>query len=362
MSRKQRETRGLSSGVGVRLKDVAQALDLSISTVNAILHNRPNFNEKTRERVLQKVQELNYRPNWLARGLATRKTHVIVVVVPNFTGTFFPDLIEGVDEVASAAGYYLVVCNTHDSPSREDAEIATLVNQAGGLIIASAHPPGEDGFWRTLAKSGPPFVLVDRFFNSAPFVGSDNELIGFIAAQQLIQQGYRAIAHLSRRNVRTGIGRWRGYVRALRAAGLRVRQDYSVEAHGEAAGYEATTRLLQMNPRPDAIFAAADPMAIGAMQAIKEFGLRIPEDLGVIGVGNVSYGEHLRVPLSTVDQHPVEIGRSAASILLGLMDGQAASLTPVLMPPTLIVRDSSRRPLGPKATQRQGKESNLRAL
>jgi LacI family transcriptional regulator len=334
--------------VGVRLKDVAEALGLSISTVNAVLHNRPNFNAETRQRVLRKVGEMKYRPNWLARSLSIQKTHVIGVVVPNFDGTFFPDLIEGVDGVAHATGYHLVVCNTHDNAAREDDEIATLVNrQVDGLIIASAHLAGEDGVWKALRKTGTPFVLADRFFKDAPFVGSDNELIGYLATQQLLQQGYCEIAHLSRPRVRTGTGRWRGYVRALREAGLRVRKSYLVEANGEAGGYEAAKKLLQMDQRPDAIFAAADPIAIGALQAINEFGLRVPQEFGLIGVGKVRFGEHLRTPLSTVDQHPVEIGRSAATILLTLVDGQAAPTRPMLLQPTLIVRESSCRTAQP---------------
>jgi LacI family transcriptional regulator len=344
MKKKAQPTRRDPDGVGVRLKDVAKELNLSISTVNAILHNRPNFNAETKKRVLQKVKELNYRPNWLARSLATRKTHVIGIVVPNFAGTYFPDLVEGVDEITHAAGYHLVVCNTHDDAAREDDEIATLVNkQVDGLIIASAHPPGDKGVWKALAKSSTPFVLVDRFFQSTAFVGLDNELIGYMATKQLIEQGYRVIAHLSRRDVRTGIGRWRGYQRALRMAGIRVRHDYVVDVVGEAGGYDATKKLLQLDPRPDAIFATADPIAIGAMQAIEEFGLSIPQDIGVIGVGKVRYGEHLRIPLSTIDQHPLEVGRLAATVLLGLCNGQTPPENPILLQPTLVVRSSSRR-------------------
>ncbi len=328
----------------VRLKDVAQSLGLSVSTVNAILHNRPNFNEATRRRVLDKVKELDYRPNWLARSLVTQKTHVCGVVVPNLSRSIFPAILEGIDAVTHAAGYHLVVSSTGEDPDREEEEIATLINkQVDGLIIASAREPDKGTRWKMLEKPRAPMVLVDREFPGAPFIGADHERIGLIATRHLIEQGYRSIAHLSRRNVVTGIGRYKGYVQALREADMRVRRDFVLDVQGEAGGYEGARTLLQLKPRPDAIFAAGDPIAIGAMQAIQEAGLRMPTDFGIIGVGRIQYMEYLRIPLSTVDQHSVEAGKTAASILLGMIDGKPAPSEPVLMEPTLIVRDSSCR-------------------
>ncbi len=328
----------------VRLKDVAQALNLSISTVSAILQNREDFNEATRKRVLKKVKELNYRPNRLARSLALQESHVIGVVVPNLSRSFYPSVLEGINLVARNAGYHLAIAYTDDVPAQEDEEITTLVDrQVDGLIIASAHPPGKNAVKKIMEASGVPFVLFDRFYQSSPFVGADDERIGFMATKHLVAQGYREIAHLCRRIVPTGLGRYQGYVRALREAGMRVRRNFVVDALGEAGGYEATRQLLQLRPRPDAIFAASDPVAIGAMRAIQEQGLRVPHDLGIIGVGSVRYGEDLRVPLSTVDTHSIEIGKAAASVLIGIMTGKPAPKAPIYIEPTLMVRESSCR-------------------
>jgi LacI family transcriptional regulator, galactose operon repressor len=327
----------------VRLKDVAKSLGLSITTVHAILHNRPNFNEATRERVLRKIKEMGYQPNWLARSLVTQKTHVCGVVVPNLARSIFPDILDGIDSVTHASGYHLVVSNTREDPEREEEEILTLINkQVDGLIIASSRQPGHNG-WKMLESLATPLVLVDRLVADVPFVGADHEQIGFIATKHLIDQGYRSIAHLSRRNIATGVGRFRGYVRALHEAGLRLRRDFVVEVQGESGGYEGTKRLLQMRSRPDAIFAASDPIAVGAMLAIQESGLRMPIDIGIIGAGKTLYGEHLRCPLSTVDQHSVETGKSAASILLKMIEGKPAAKLPAFLEPVLIVRDSSCR-------------------
>jgi LacI family transcriptional regulator len=336
----------LSQCMGVRLKDVAKALGLSISTVSAALHNRADINEATRDRVLRKASDLNYHPNRLAHGLATQKTHVLGVVVPNLSRPFFPHVLEGIDAITYPAGYTLVVFNTDDDPAREEKGISALISsQVDGLIIASALPPRNNGVWKPMDKSGVPFVLMDRFFASVPFVGADDDRIGFMVTQHMIQQGYRRIAHLAATSVVTGFGRYRGYVRALREAGIRVRRDYIVEVTWREmdGGLEGTTQLLRLRPRPDAIFAVNDLVAIGAMKTIQQAGLHIPEDCGLIGVGNVRYGDCLSVPLSTVDLHPREVGTTAATMLLSRIHGQQLAAQPVFLEPRLIVRDSSRR-------------------
>ena len=135
-------------------------------------------------------------------------------------------MLDGIDTVTYPAGYSLVVFNTDDDPAREEKGIATLIsNQVDGLIIASAQPPRNNLAWRPMDKFGLPFVLVDRFFPSLPFVGADDERIGFLVTKHLIDQGYRSIAHLAATTVVTGYGRYRGYARALREAGIRVRRD-----------------------------------------------------------------------------------------------------------------------------------------
>src|SRR5579872_6911377 len=176
--------------MAVRLKDVANQLGLSISTVSAVLQNRTDFNEATRQRVLAKVKELNYRPNRLARSLAMQKSHVIGVVVPNLSRSFYPTVLEGVDLIVQNAGYHLVISNTGDIPAREDDEIATLLDrQVDGLIIASAQKPGTSPR-KILEGSDVPYVFFDRFFPGVPFVGCDDEEVGYMATQHLLEQGY----------------------------------------------------------------------------------------------------------------------------------------------------------------------------
>jgi LacI family transcriptional regulator len=330
------------------LRDIAEALRLSVSTVSAALQKRADISVRTRQRVLKKAQELQYRPNWLARALVTRRTQVLGVVVPDLSRSFFTEVSKGIDTVASAAGYNLVICNTGEDEVREVAELTSLVSrQVDGLILASAHRPGSTDVIRWLARTNIPFVLIDRYFAGANFVGGDDEKIGFLATSHLIRQGYRRIAHIRGPHIWTALGRLKGYQRALRQRGLRPRADYVVEAqyHEESSGYEAMQKLLQLSPRPDAIFAGSDPMAIGALEAARAAGLRLPEDMGLIGVGNARYTQYLSVPLSTVDQQRDMIGKKAAGLLLDLINRKRPPTRPkvILLEPRLIIRESSRR-------------------
>ena len=330
-----------------RLKDIATNLGVSISTVNAALQGRSDISEATRERVWKKAQELGYRPNRVARSLVTQRTHTLGVVVPDLSRNFFTLVMKGIDTIASAAGYHLFFCNTGEDPAREDEEVSALISQqVDGLIIASAHPPGMTDMWKRLAKAGVPIVLIDRYFANTHFAGADDEQIGFIATEHLIEQGYRRIAHIRGPNISTAIGRLNGYMRALRRNGIPVKRSYVIEAqyHAESGGFEAAETLLQLKLRPDAIFAASDPIAIGALDALQKHGISLPSDFGLIGVGNMRYGQYLTVPLSTVDQQQIEIGKKAASLLVGLIDGSAGSDTrPILLEPRLVIRTSSKR-------------------
>jgi len=335
----------------VTLKHLAKLLKISVSTVNAALHDRSDISSATKRRVLQKARELNYRPNLVARSLVTRRTQVLGVLVPDLTRSFFAEVIKGIEQVASAANYYLLLCNTGEDPKREDVELEALLSkQVDGLIVASAHPPGSPLVRKRLSQTGVPFVLVDRFFPNAHFVGGDDAKIGYIATRHLLQQGYRRIAHLRGPKVSTAIGRLQGYQKAIREAGVRVRDDYIVEApyHEESGGLEGMRKLLRVSPQPDAVFAASDPIAIGALEAIIKMGLRVPGEIGVVGVGNHRYGQYLRVPLSTVDQDRLTIGMRATSLLLELIEGkQLQKPRVVLVNPKLVPRSSSSRSFAP---------------
>ncbi len=331
--------------MAIRLKDVAQHLQLSVSTVSAALQNREDISEATRIRVVEAVEQLGYHPNSLARGLITRKTFVLGVIVPDLSRSFFAEVLKGIDSITSPAGYNLLVCNTEENAKREKEILNMLLsNQVDGVLLASAHDPN-DADWRTRLA-----------------LGGDDEAIGFEATRHLFEQGYRRIAHIAGpKTISTAVGRLKGYRRALKATGLKAREDYVIESnyHDESGGYDAMRKLLGFSPRPDAVFAASDPNAIGALQAALEAGLRLPQDIGLIGVGNHRYGRYLRVPLSTVDQQRSTIGHSAANLLLSLIEKEQFRPRSILVPPKLVIRDSSNRAeLGRSRTPRTAAAQN----
>jgi LacI family transcriptional regulator len=333
--------------MAIRLKDLAHHLNLSVSTISAALQNRDDISEATRLRVFAAVKKFGYHPNSLARSLVTRKTNFLGVIVPDLSRSFFAEVLKGIDSVTSTGGYNLLVCNTEENASREEEMLRMLLsNQVDGVVLASAHEPNNTAWRKVLLGLSVPLVLIDRRLPGLNFVGGDDSGIGYEATRHLYAQGYRRIAHIAGpRTVTTAVGRLSGYRRALATLKLPVNDDLVIESHyhEESGGYEAMQRLLKLASPPDAVFAASDPIAIGALQAALEADLRLPDDFGLIGVGNHRYGRFLRVPLSTVDQQRSQIGHLAAELLLALMDKKRLRPKSILTEPKLVVRDSSNR-------------------
>jgi LacI family transcriptional regulator len=268
------------------------------------------------------------------------------VIVPDLMHSFFAEIAKGISTAIRPLGYDVVICNSEEDSAVESSEIDRLLGrQVDGLILASAQSPAATDVFDRIEARGVPYVLIDRRFpnRAASYVGADDEAIGMLATNHLIQRGCRRIAHISGPEPNPGSGRMRGYRAALQAAGISVPESYVVHATDDASGYEATRRLLGLQPRPDAIFGYNDPTAAGAMKAILEAGIRIPEEIKVIGAGNVHYSDLLRVPLSTVDQASTRIGQQAADILLKAIGAKRRKLpATLLIEPTLIARESTR--------------------
>ena len=330
------------------MKDIARDLGVSLMTVSKALRNHSDISQQTRERVLKRMRELNYQPDWIARSMVTRRTYLVGLVLPDLMHSFFAEIAKGVSGTIRPLGYDVVICNSEEDGAFESSEVDRLLaRQVDGLIIASAQPPTSTEVFDRIEARGVPYVLIDRQFTSAnaPYVGADDAAIGRLATAHLIERGCRRIAHIAGPPITTGLGRLRGYQEALSAAGMAAPDSYVIHATDDASGYEAARRLLQLEPRPDAVFGYNDPTAAGAMKAILETGIRIPEEIKVIGVGNVHYSDLLRVPLSTIDQSSTAIGLQAAGILVKAI-GSKRRRPPkaVLITPTLIARESTRYP------------------
>lgn len=329
----------------VRLKDIAHDLNVSVMTVSKVVRGCADVGPETRKRVLARIKELNYQPNWVARSLAARRTFIVGLIVPDLMHSFFAEIAKGVSNALRPLGYDVVICNSEEDAAVEASEIDRLLaRQVDGLILASAQPPSATDPFARIEGRGVPFVLIDRRFAavSASFVGADDEAIGRLATHHLIERGCRRIAHIAGPQTTPGVGRLQGYRDALAAAGISVPNCYVTHATDDAGGYEAARKLLALRPAPDGIFGYNDPVAAGAIKAVLEADIAIPGQMKVIGAGNVHYSDLLRVPLSTVDQRSTDIGAQAAEILAkALSSKRKRPASSVVIEPKLIARAST---------------------
>ncbi len=337
----------------IRLKDIAEDMGLSVVTISKVLRNHPDIGERTRKRVLKRLKELNYQPNFTARSLMTGQTWTIGLVVPDLLHPFFAQIAKVISGEIRMKGYSLFISSSEEDPELEVEEIKQLVaRRVDVMLIASTQQSAKS--LRTIEDQNIPYVLIDRYFAgyNANFVGGDDVAVGALATSHLIEQGCRQIAHIRGPEISTATGRLEGYKRALTASRIRSRPGYIVSAgtsgdhRGEKGGYEAAEKLLESTPPPDGIFCFNDPVAMGAMRAILDAGLRIPEDIAIVGCGNLSYSDFLRVPLSSVDHDSVMIGKQSAALALQLAHNKtAAKPEHEIVPARIIVRASSSRKL-----------------
>ena len=334
--------------MGARMIDIARDVGVSLMTVSKALRSHSDISEQTRTRVLKRARELDYRPNWIARSLVTRRTYMIGLVIPDLMHSFFAEVAKGVTRKFEPLNYQIVIANSDENPDIEQRQVELLLaRNVDGLIIASSQPNGQRSLFDTLANRATPYVLIDR----APaglesnFVGVKDEEIGAMATEHLVDQGCRRIAHIRGPSIPPGTGRLRGYGRTLARHGLAAVTEYVVGGqHQDVSGYEAMRKLLRLTPPPDAVFCYNDPVAAGAIKAVLEAGLSVPNDVAIIGAGNVHYSDLLRVPLSTIDQSSALIGETAAELLVSCIESKTpAPAKRILIAPKLVVRESSRR-------------------
>jgi LacI family transcriptional regulator len=330
------------------MKDIAQDLGVSVVTVSKVLRNHSDISAETRERVLKRMKELNYRPNWAARTLVTGRTHSIGLIVPDLLHAFFAEIATGLAHRIRPDGYSLIISSCEEDPALERQEIDLLLSrQVDALVVASAQST-PNAFDRC-EEHNTPCVLIDRRFAGvrANYVGVDDDEVGALATGHLIACGCRRIAHIRGPELSPGSGRYHGYLAALNRHGIDIRPEYIVagrsgDSGGDESGYEAMRRLLETDPQPDGVFCFNDPIAIGAMKAILEAGLRIPADIKVVGAGNLHYADFLKVPLTTVDQNPAAIGDRAAGLALNLIESdEPHPPRAVVLTPKLVIRDST---------------------
>jgi LacI family transcriptional regulator len=334
--------------MAVKMSDIAGDLNVSVVTVSKVLRNKGRISEKTKQRVIQRCRELNYQPNLIARSLATRRTFTIGLLLPDFTHPFFAQIAKSVAQTARARGYHAFISYFDEDPEIEVSEAqAMLARRVDGLILASAQCDGQSEFFKDILSRETPLVLIDRPVAKvkASFVGVDHVGIGRMATEHLIAQGCRHIAHLRGPEVGIAKDRLNGYCLALEGSGLVVLPDYIVEAgFQDQSGYAAMRGLLESSIKVDGAFCYNDPVAVGAIKALGETGRRVPQDVAVVGAGNVNYADALSVPLTSIDQCPDEIGMAAGKLLLDKIESTRNLKTKtIIVPHRLVVRLSTER-------------------
>lgn len=330
------------------IKDIAQALRISTSTVSRALRDAPDVGEETRKAVKALAEELDYQPNKLALSLLNKQTNTIGIIIPNLDYVL-ATMVRGIDEVALEAGYTVMVCQSDESFGREMVNTKRLLDSlVDGFIISVSSETMVFEHIKKIQTKKIPLVLFDRVIDNVtvPKVRLDNIEGGRIATQHLIDQGYKKIAIIAGpENMNVSNERIQGHLEILKQN--KIKPDKNAIIHCEFNqdyAYIATKELLSGKNRPDAIFAISDRLAIGAMIAIKEFGLKMPKDIGLVGFNNEPITKLLTPAISSVEMHAFEMGKATAKIFIEMIHTDAdMSDKEVVFKPKLFIRESSDR-------------------
>jgi LacI family transcriptional regulator len=333
-----------SSG-NVTIIDVAQAAGVSYATVSRVLNNDPHVKPDTRDRVIRSVTRLGYTVNQQARTLAGGRSHVVGLLVPDLGTGYIGEIIRGIDEELSAAQYDLMLYTTHRRKTKESVYVSSLTQgMADGLLLVLPRDPAE--YLISLRQRHFPYVLIDHQGTSEieSAVGATNWQGGYDATQYLIESGHRHIGFITgTMDLGCSRDRLEGYEAALRDGGLPIDPALIQEGdYWQPSGFAAARNLLALPEPPTAIFASNDVMAFGVMEAVRDRGLRIPEDMSIVGFDNIPQAEHVSPQLTTIEQPLADMGREATRRLLALIKEPQLPLTRSELPTKLVVRASSR--------------------
>lgn len=329
------------------MKQVAERSGVSTSTVSHVINNTRVVSEDVRQRVLEVIQELRYVPSALARSLKNDRTNTIGMMIPNNSNPYFAEVIRGVEEAAFALGYNIILCNSDDDARKQVAHIRVLLQKRiDGLILVASGSDTE--LIRLLADEAIPTVLVDRELGgvAADLIESDHEQGSYLATKYLLDLGHRDIACVSGpEDLRPSQDRVAGYRRALGEAGVPCRADRLVYGDFTSqGGFAAFQQLLALPRRPTAILASNDLNAIGGICAAAEAGVRIPQELSVVGYDDIALAQFSNPPLTTMGQPKHDMGALTARVLIARILDPQLPLRRELLQPQLVVRKSSAPP------------------
>ena len=334
----------------ITIKDLAKRLDISVSTVSRALKDNPEISPQTRKKVQDLAKELGYKPNHIAVALKTSKSNTIGVVVPQIVSTFFSTVVKSIEEIADQNGYNVLVASSNETVEKEKKNIDIfLANRCDGIILSVSKATTSYEHIQKILDQGVPLVLFDRTIKELEVskVVADDADAALKAVQHLIQVGAKKIALLTGpEQLSIGRNRMKGYLKAMTMHRLEINTDHIVRCNDFSvqAAKEATLRLLNMKNIPDAIFGINDDMAIGAIEAIKERGIKIPEEIAVVGFSNSKRSHYMSPTVSSINQFPEKIGEKAAQLLFKqILTPKHVTIKEEVINSELIVRESSNR-------------------
>jgi LacI family transcriptional regulator len=330
------------------IRDIARKLKISASTVSRALNDNPRISLKTKEKIRAVANHLGYRPNTIASNLRSKKTNTIGIVVPMINRHFFSSVISGAEEVAFKAGYNVFISQSNDLAAKEKSIVQSMFsNRVDGLIISIAMQAGSFGHLKLFKKKQIPLVLFDRV---VPEIETDKIVVddfagGFQATQHLIDQGYTRIGHLAGpQNLTTYLDRKHGYMEALRSNGIAFDESLIVvNTLTSEEGVSAIQQLMGLPNPPDAVFCGNDTTALSVMIYLRDQGIQIPKDMGLVGFSNEPFSKVVSPSISTIAQPGFLIGQKAAGLIIQKIENKDRAYQTIVLPTELIIRDSSDR-------------------
>ena len=326
--------------------EIAKQVGVSTATVSRALNNKGYVKEELKHRIWAKAEELDYVPNALAKSLVNKLTQIITLIIPDISNPFFALVARGVEDTAYNYVYSLLMCNTDGSKVKEKKYVAVArERQADGIIFIGSIM--SKNYLEELAQNKIPIVVADRYVDglNVDKVLNDNLKGAKEAVRHLVRLGHQAIATIrGPQTTQTGLDRYIGYEKAMKESLLEPRQDWVREGDfKESTGYYETKQLLELREPPTAIFAANDLMAIGALSAIEEAGLRVPHDIAIVGYDDIPLASKVRPRLTTVAQLKYELGQQAAETLIWRLNNPEQYKRPetLVLQPRLVIRESS---------------------
>jgi LacI family transcriptional regulator len=333
----------------VTIYDVAKYLGISPSTVSRGLQDHPHIRKETKRKINLAAREMGYQHNKFASNLRQKRTHTLGVIVPKLNSYFMATAIAGIEKVTNQFGYNLIISQSQESGKKEVSGITTLFNsRVDGLLVSLSFDTKNLDPFNIFFSKGIPIVFFDRVFecSGCASIVIDNYKAGYEATSHLISQGCQRIIHMGGNLLRNVYSdRMKGYKNALTDSGLEFDQDLVVISElNEKAGIDLAHRILEMKNRPDGIFTANDTSAVAAICELQNSGIKVPEEIAVVGFNNEPVSRFVQPNLSTIHYPAMEVGEVAATTLINRLNNlQSANLTSVVLEHSLIIRQSSLR-------------------